>query len=193
MTKHVVVVASSETERRALPHLVLHLGEQDVVVDEVRVPPGNRALDVRMAENLIKAAWFEKAGSPPDKFVVLVDVDRSSPEDVLGPFESLSGRLGEIGAPIRYAVAQRHLEAWYFADAEDLRAYLRRAPGRVDTSRPDAIENPKLVLKHLLGHQVYTAGISEEIARSLDPLTIAQRSPSFFKGFMDAVMNGPPV
>ena len=192
MSKHVVVVASGETERRALPHLVHHLRELEVIVDGVRIPPGNSALNPRMAENLIRATWYEKGDSPPDKFVVLVDVDRSSPADVLAPFESLAARLGEVGAPIRYAFAQRHLEAWYFADAGNLRAYLGRAPGHVDTSRPDEIENPKLVLKHLLHHELYTARISGEIARSLDPATIAQRSPSF-KGFMDAVMNGPPV
>ena len=62
VTKHVIVLASGETERRALPHLVSHLRDRDVSVDEVRVPPRNRALDLHMAESLVKAAWFESAG-----------------------------------------------------------------------------------------------------------------------------------
>ena len=160
-------------------------------MDEVRIPPRNRALNVRMAESLIKSVWAEQAESPPDKFVLLVDVDGRTPEDVLASFrEHLPGRLVEIEAPVRYAFAQWHLEAWYFADADNLGAYLGRGPGRVDTAKPDEIQNPKLHLKHLLGFQVYTARISEEIARELDASTIAQRSPSF-KGFLDSVMNGP--
>ena len=190
MAKHVIVIASGETERRALPHLVSHLRERDVLVNEVRIPPRNKALNVRMAERLIKAAWYENAGTLPDKFVLLVDIDEAIPEEVLVPFrEQLPGRLGEIGAAVQYAFAQRHLEAWYFADATNLKKYLGRAPGHVDTSRPDEIRNPRLHLKSLLAHQVYTARISEEIADRIDALTIAQRSPSF-KGFLDAVMNG---
>ena len=191
MTKHVVIVASGETERRALPHLLLHLGEQEVVVDEVRIPPGNRALDVRMGEKLIKAAWFERPASPPQKFVVLLDVDRAEPEDVLRPFrEQLPRRLEGIDASIQFAFAQWHLEAWYFADAENLREHLGRNLGSPDVTKPDEMQNPKLHLDHLLRHQIYTARVSEDIARSLDPPTIAERSPSF-KGFLDAVLNGP--
>ena len=87
------------------------------------------------------------------------------------------------------AYAQQHLEAWYFADAENLKSYLGRALGQVDTSKPDEIQNPKLHLKHLLGERVYNARISEEIASALDSGTIAGRSPSF-KKFVDAIMNG---
>ena len=144
-----------------------------------------------MAENLIKAAWFESAGAPPDKFVLLLDLDGKTPDEVLAPFRELPGRLGGgIGAAIRYAYAQWHLEAWYFADAANLRDWMGRALGQVDTSKPDEIQNPKLHLKHLLGDRVYTARVSEEIASRLDAPTIAQRSPGF-KGFLDAVMNGP--
>ena len=88
-----------------------------------------------------------------------------------------------------YAYAQAHLEAWYFADVDNLREYLGRGPGDVDASKPDEIDNPKLQLRHLLGDQVYTARVSAEIARRLDATTIVQRSPSF-KTFVDAVMNG---
>ena len=87
------------------------------------------------------------------------------------------------------AYAQQHLEAWYFADATNLRAYLGHAPGHVDTSTPDEIENPKNHLRNVLNDQFYTARISEEIADRLDPPTIAQRSPSF-RGFLEAVKNG---
>ena len=94
----------------------------------------------------------------------------------------------EIRSRLQYAYAQWHLEAWYFADTENLQTYLQRDLGNVDTSKPDEIQNPKLHLKHLLP-RTYTARVSEEIARTLNPRTIAGRSPSF-KGFVDAVLNG---
>ena len=104
--------------------------------------------------------------------------------------ESFPGVWAEgIGAAVRYAYAQWNLEAWYFADAANLRDWLGRALGQVDTSKPEEIRNPKLHLKNLLGDRVYTARVSEEIASRLDAPTIAQRSPGF-KGFLDAVMNG---
>ena len=191
MTKNVIVLASGETERKALPHLLSHLRDRGVSSVEVRIPPRNGALSVRTAERLVKGAWYERPGTPPDKFVILLDVDERSPDVVMEPFRTLSKRLGgEIGASVLYTCAQWHLEAWYFADAANLRGYLGRALGNVDTSKPDGIQNPKLRLKHLLGAQVYTSRISEEIARGLDATTIAERSPSF-KGFVEAVMNGP--
>ena len=194
MAKNVIVLASGETERRALPHLLSYLRARGVSLVEVRIPPRNGALSVRMAERLVKGAWYERPGAPPDKFVILLDVDGKPPNRVLEPFRALPERLGsEIGATVLYAYAQWHLEAWYFADAVGLRGYLRgrhgRTLGNVDTSEPDGIQNPKLHLKHLLGG-VYAARISEEIARQLDAITIAERSPSF-KGFVEAVMNGP--
>lgn len=190
MAKRVVIVASGETERRALPHLVRHLEHHSVAVDEVRIPPRNKALTAQMAEKLIKAAWYENLSKPPDKFVVLMDVDQSHPDEVLTTIRSqLPKRVMKIEADVLYAYAQEHLEAWYFADAANLSNYLDRDPGRVDTSRPDEIENPKLHLRHLLGDRVYTARVSAEIARTLNPGMIAGRSPSFRK-FVAAVMNG---
>ena len=192
MGKGVVVIASGETERRSLPHLVAHLKAEDIAVVEVRIPPGGRALNMEMAEKLLKASWFERIAAPPDKFVVLVDTDGRTPDETLRPFrDHLPGRIGtKIGAQIRFAFAQWHLEAWYFADISGLRAYLERAPGSVDPSKPDEIHNPKLHLKHLLGQRAYTAVISEEIAKRLNARTIAERSPSF-QGFLEAVRNGP--
>ena len=193
MAKKVIVLASGETERRALPHLLAHLRDRGVLVEEVRIPPRSGVLSVRTAERLIKAAWYDRLDvCPPDKFIVLLDVDGKPPEKVLGPFNALPERLGgKIEVAIRCAYAQWHLEAWYFADAANLRGYLDdRALGNVDTSKPDEIQNPKLHLKHLLDGRVYTARVSEEIASRLDAPTIAEGSPSF-KGFLDAVMNGP--
>ena len=89
---------------------------------------------------------------------------------------------------MQYAHAQRHLEAWYFADGGNLRSYLKRDLGRIDDSRPDEIENPKLHLRNILD-QVYTARVSEEIARVLDAENISRRSPSF-RGFLEALLNG---
>ena len=191
MTKNVIVLASGETERRALPHLVLHLQNRGVFVMKVRIPPRNGALSVQIVEKIIRDVWYGPRSTPLDKFVILLDVDRKLPDYVLEPFRTLSERLGnELGVAVRCAYAQWHLESWYFADAVNLRGYLGRSLGKVDTSKPDEIPNPKLHLKHLLGVQVYTARVSEEIARQLDAPIIAGRSPSF-KGFVDAAMNGP--
>ena len=192
MDKRVIVIASGETERRALPHLVRHLRDMGIKVSEVRIPRRNLKLSVPMAERLIKAAWYANATAPPDKFVVLIDTNGKAPEDVIGPFrQRLPGRLSDdIGAAVQFAYAQRHLEAWYFGDEANLRRYLGgMALGNVDASKPDAIQNPKLHLKNLLGSRVYTAHIAEEIARELDAQTIVQRSSSF-KVFTDAVING---
>ena len=147
------------------------------------------ALNVRMAERLIKSAWYENYDAPPDKFVLLVDTDGTDPDTAMAPFKSsLPGRLGsKIGTVVQYAYAQWHLEAWYFADAGNLRSHLGRSLGSVDTSKPDEIQNPKIHLKNLLG--IYTAWVSEEVARILDARVIAQRSPSF-NAFLEAVMNG---
>ena len=191
MGKHVVVIASGETEHRSLPHLVAHLRDEGIAVVEIRIPPGGKALNVEMAEKLLKASWFENIASPPDKFVILVDTDGKDSDEVIRPFrEQLPGRVGtKIGAQLQFACAQWHLEAWYFADVSGLRVYLERDPGSVDTSKPDEIQNPKLHLKNLLGARAYTAVISEEIAKKLNAQTIGQRSPSFH-GFLEAVRNG---
>lgn len=190
MAKRVIVIASGETERRALPHLARHLQDCAVTVCEVRIPPRNRALDAQMAERLIKAAWYGNLHDPPDKFVVVIDLDGADPEALLGPIRSRLSGLGDgVSADVLYAYAQQHLEAWYFADARKLREFLGRGLGQIDTSRPDEIRNPKLHLKHLLRERMYTARVSEEIARTLDARTIAGRSPSFEK-FVDAMRNG---
>ncbi len=191
MAKRVIVIASGRTEQRTLPLLVAHLRDKDISVDDVRIPPRNGALTAEMVGKLIRAAWYGTTGGPPDKFVVLVDADGTDPGEVLAPFrKSLPGHLGdEIKADVQYAYTQWHLEAWYFADATNLRGWLGGALGSVDASKPDEIQNPKLHLKNILGNRVYTARVSEEIARTLDASTIAQRSPSF-KGFLEAIMNG---
>ena len=158
---------------------------------DVRIPPRNKALDVGVAEKIIKSIWYENPGEEPDKIVLLLDVDRNSPDHVVGRMkEDLASRLpDEIKVRMQYTHAQRHLEAWYFADGANLSGYLKRDLGRIDDSRPDEIENPKLHLKNILNEQVYTARVSEEIARALDSETIARRSPSF-RGFVEALLNG---
>jgi hypothetical protein len=185
------VIASGETERRALPHLTAGLRAEGISVDDVRIPPGNKALDAKMAERLVKAAWYEKIADPPAKFIVLVDADGRVPQEVLRPFrDELPGRLGpNVQATVLFAFAQWHLEAWYFADAAALRSYLGKALGSVDTATPDEIQKPKLHLKNLLEERVYTAVVSEEIAKTINAQTAAGRSPSF-RGFLAAVRNG---
>ena len=122
-----------------------------------------------------------------DKFVILVRLGRRMRWRASGRASPTPGRRGR--GKNQSAYAQQHLEAWYFGDTANLRAYLGHAPGNVDTSKPDEIENPKNHLKNVLDDRVYTARISEEIAMSLDPKTIAGRSPSF-RGFLEAVKNG---
>ena len=190
MPKRVVVIASGETERRTLPHLAKTLQDDGVVQVDVRIPPKNRQLCAEMAEKLIKAAWFASSVKRPDKFVVIVDADNVDPKPLLESFETeLHSRLQGIDADVLCTYAQQHLEAWYFADQQNLKAFLGRSLGAVDASRPDEIRNPKLHLKHLLGDRVYTARVSESIARSLDPDAISQRRPSF-SAFLEAVGNG---
>lgn len=190
MAKRVIIIASGETERRALPHLSRHLENHSVTLIEIRIPPHNRAIDAVMAERLIKAAWYANLHDPPDKFVLLIDLDGSDPETMLEPIRSRISKLRRgISADILCAYAQQQLEAWYFADAQNLREYLHRGLGQVDTSQPDDIRNPKLHLKNLLRGRIYTARLSEEIARSLDASTIARRSPSF-KNFVGSLTNG---
>ena len=190
MDKRVIIIASGETERRALPHLVQHLQDHGVVLDDVRIPPRNKMLNLKMAEKLIKSAWYENPNAPPDKFILVMDLDGATPDDILRPIDSqLPERLGGIDVRVLYAYAQHHLEAWYFADARNLREYLGRNLGQVDTSKPDEIHNPKLHLKHVLGNRIYTARTSEEIAKNLNAAAIAGRSPSF-RNFVDAIMNG---
>ena len=189
MTKHVAVIASGETERRSLPHLVSHLKDCAIEVS-VRIPPGNGKLTPAMAEKLIKSLFY--GGLSPDKVVILIDLDGKDPDQALNPFRTeLPERLRNQGrVNIQYSYAQWHLEAWYFGDAQNLRAYLGgQAPGHVDTSHPDRIENPKNHLKNLLGDRRYTAVVSEEIAKNLDSQEIARHSPSF-SGFLKAIQNG---
>ena len=191
MSKRVVVIASGETERRALPFLTRYLAERGIVVEDVRIPPRHHAINVDIAEKVIRSVWFEKAADArPSKFVVLLDTDQASPCDVLRPLRDLlPERLRDIGASIQFAFAQQHLEAWYFADADGLRSYLGRDLGNVDPSQPDAIVNPKLHLKHLLGPRPYSSLVSQAIAAKLDAAKIAHRSPSF-QGFVAAIENG---
>ena len=190
VARNVIVLTSGETERRSLPHLVAHLQKHGTFVDEVRTAP-NGALNRRVSEKLIKAVWYENIHCPPQKIVLLVDVDGKPPGEVVDSLrEQLDSSLPrEIQVRLLYAYAQWHLEAWYFADAANLRGYLKRGLGSVDTSNPDKIQNPKLHLKQLLDPQVYTARVSEQIARALDAETIARISPSF-KGFLQALLNG---
>lgn len=188
--KRVVIIASGETERRALPHLVAHVRAENIVLEEVLIPPGHKALTVEMAARLVTASWHTHLAQRPDKFVILVDADGKVPEEVIRPFNELRSRLGpNITSSILCTCAQWHLEAWYFGDARGLRTYLGGSLGQVDTSAPDQIQNPKLHLRHLLQERAYTAVISEEIARTVDARQITHHSPSF-RGFVEAMRNG---
>ncbi|WP_437586001.1 DUF4276 family protein [Sorangium sp. So ce1000] len=197
MAKRVVVIASGETERLALPHLLRHLGEQGILVDEpIRTPSRNRAITGENACKLLLSAWYEKLSTDrPDKFVILLDADAKDPQDVVARFEEdlKATPVGHrVPVPILTVAAKWHLEAWFFACAASLRDYLGRDLGNVDTSQPDEIVNPKRHLIHLLKEgsgDIYTARVSEEIAQRLSVQELL-RSPSFAR-FESAVRNGP--
>ena len=192
MARRLVVIASGETERRALPHLLRPLLQAGRQLIGVRIPPGNRPLNQQTVFSLIVAEWWQSKGTAdqPDKFVVLLDADGRTPLTIIEAIKNpLEARLKSVAAAVKYAVAQRHLEAWYFADEQRLRHKLGRALGRVDASQPDEILNPKHHLRQLLDDAVYTARVSEDIARALDPAVIKSRSSSF-AGFVDAAQNG---
>jgi hypothetical protein len=190
MGKKVVVIAAGVTEREALPHLTRHLIQSGFSIIDVRIPPRNRPLIPRQARDLIVATWWDlsRRNAAPDKFVVLVDADGKSPDTKIAAFQDACAQLHEIQVPRLVAVAQWHLEAWFFADAYSLRDYLGRDLGAVDAANPDGIVNPKLHLKHLLGH-IYTSQVAGEIARRLSPEIIRGRSPSF-AAFEASVRNG---
>jgi hypothetical protein len=192
MSKNVVVIVSGETDRRSVPLLCRQFFQQAESF-EVRKPPGNAALTPEQATRLIKSAWYELRGrgSAPNKFVVLVDTDGGDPTQVAKPFEEAVAKLVDIPPPKLVATAVRHLEAWFFAHAEELREFLGRDLGSVDSSRPDEIDNPKLHLMNLLRSRsrIYTAPVAERIATRLDQHTIEGRSRSF-AGFLGKLKNG---
>ena len=190
MAKRVLVIASGPTERDALPHLLADLSKEEITV-EIRIPDRHRQLRPSVVAPIIYSSLYDSGTQPYDKYVVLVDTDGKTAEDALRPLqEGLQRANVEWQVPsLLYAYAQWHLEAWFFADARNLRGYLGRDVGNIDPNQPDRIENPKHHLIQLLGVQTYTSAVSEEIARTLDADTIAQRSPSF-AGFLAAVRNG---
>ena len=102
MSKRVVVIASRETGRRALPHFVRALPDPGIVVSDVRIPPSNRTLDPGTTAKLIKAGWHEIPDARPDKFVAVMDLDGANPDAVLRPFrEQLSAQMSESRRPGR--------------------------------------------------------------------------------------------
>lgn len=191
MGKRVVIIASGETERRALPHLLRQLADEGIeIIYPVRTPPNGR-ITGEIAYKIIVSVWRELEWvTPPDKFVVLVDADSKAPEVVV---EAVRQQLSKtpvdtIPAPVLITAAKWHLEAWFFADPASLRAYVGGSLGGVDASKPDEIKNPKLCLKNLID-ETYTARVAEEIAQKLVALEVRSHSPSF-AGFEQAVRNG---
>lgn len=187
MAKKVVVLASGRIELRALPNLLRDLAGEGTRID-VRIPPRNRAVTSDVVVKIAKSAYWDVPR--PDKFVILVDVDGKDPDVVV---ESLRRRVGtalnHLELDIYYTYAQRHLEAWFFADATGLRQYLGKSLGSIDASQPDLIENPKLHLKHLLAGRLYTSEVADRISRVVDAAQVAERSASFGR-FVGAIRNG---
>jgi hypothetical protein len=190
MVKRVLIIASGPTELNALPELLKHLETEDIRLD-VRVPPGHQQIRPSVVCPIIYAAQYDSQSGPPDKCVILMDTDGKSPEETIAPIRQglQQTRVLQVVQSVKYAYAQWHLEAWYFADTRNLRSYLGRDVGNINPNEPDRIENPKLHLQQLLGELTYTAQVSGAIARQLDYRAIAQRSPSF-RNFLATVKNG---
>ncbi len=187
MSRHVVILASGETERRALPNLLRHLRHEEISV-EVRKPPRHRAISSDVAIKIANACYWSVPR--PHKLVVLLDADGRDPEEQLEPLQRRIGRsLDDLDLKVSYAYAQWHLEAWFFADESGLREHLGKNLGNVDASQPDRIDNPKLHLRNLLAGRLYTAEMAERISRNLDATTITAKSTSFAR-FQDVVRNG---
>lgn len=191
MAKRVAVLASGATERAALPHLLCASSVEEIEFVDVRHPPGHRQMRYDTALQLLRATFWDLSGrgARPDKIVVLVDTDHRDPAQVMAELEPLRQVAEGLGVALCLAYAQRHLEAWFFADGKGLRSYLGRSLGEVDVSRPDDLENPKLHLQHLLAPRQYTALVAGEIASSLSGETARCSSPSF-RRFLDAIQNG---
>ena len=191
MSKRVVVIASGETERRSLPFLLDHLAAEGITIQDVRIPPRHRAIKTEVAEKDHPIGLVRVHGRCTPAQVRRARGHGSvATRKALAPIRNdLPVRLHDINASIQFAYAQQHLEAWYFADAKGLRRYVGRDLGAVSPTQPDAILNPKLHLKHLLGARPYTSLVSRDITSGLDTTAIAQHSPSF-RRFLAAVRNG---
>jgi Domain of unknown function (DUF4276) len=190
MGKRVIVIASGETERMALPYLLRPMVAEGItILEPIRTPPRNRALTRDEVTKLIISAWYSTFPQP-DKFVVLVDADGKDPAIVA---EELANGLHatkcqEIPAHIKVVAAKWHLEAWFWADPNGLREYLGRDLGGIDTSNADGIQSPKNCLKQLLDTP-YTARVAGEIAERISAFEVRKRSLSFSL-FEHAVRNG---
>lgn len=193
MTKRVLIIASGPTEQNSLPKLLEHLKSENIEID-IRIPSGHRQLRPNVICPIIISSQYDSDEGPPDKCVILVDTDGKSPEEAIGPIQQGLQRtqLSRSFQNVKFAYAQWHLEAWFFADAANLRGYLHRDVGGINPNEPDQIQNPKQHLRQLLGDAIYTAQVSEEIAAMLNPSTIAQRSSSF-RIFLEAIRNGDAI
>lgn len=193
MPKRVLIIASGPTEQSALPILLEHLKSENIEID-IRIPPGHRQLRPNVVYPIIISSQYDSDEGPPNKCVILVDTDGKSPEESINPIQQglLRTQLSRTFDNVKFAYAQWHLEAWYFADAANLRGYLRRDVGNINPNEPDQIQNPKHHLRQLLGDSTYTAQVSEEIAARLNPSTIAQHSSSF-RIFLETIRNGDAI
>ena len=190
MPKRVLIIASGPTELNALPTLLDHLKLEGIEVD-IRIPPGHHQLRPNVLCPIIYSAQYDSEHGSPDKYVILVDTDGKTPEEAISPIRQGLQRAQVLQKfhNVKFAFAQWHLEAWYFADAANLRTYLDRNMGSVNANDPDQIQNPKHHLRQLLGDRTYTAQVSADIAARLDYRTISQHSPSF-RTFLEAIRNG---
>lgn len=182
----VALIASGETERRALPLLCRDLGASGTTLTEVLVPPRTGQLSPDMALRLARSVH-----TASNKIVVVVDADGRTQDSILQPFRKKFQNWPSWPRPVFLAHAQWHLEAWFFADQAGLRLFLNDKDLGNLPAIPDDIERPKLRLQHLLQPFLYTAATAREIAAAIHPQVAEKRSPSFAQ-FRAAMRNGAP-
>lgn len=186
--KQVIVIASGDTERLALPHLLRELIDQEISLD-IRVSP-HGSLTIDRVSRVARAAYWDMKmrGRDPSKFVILLDADAEDREETIRRFEVVAERIQDLQVPTYVSAAKWHLEAWFFADEQSLRSFVGRSLGGVDASRPEAIERPKEHLRNLLDRP-YTARVAARIAAVLSPEAVRAKSPSFVD-FESKIRNG---
>lgn len=192
MSKRVVVVASGETERRALPSLVGHLRANGIVMDDVRVPPAARSA--------------RRADGRTPRESSLVRGSNVEAGQVRGSRRRRHGRSGGRAAAFRDAVAsassQRSRDDPLCDRPTSSRSVVLRRCGRSPRlargfARKRRHIQPRCNPEPQASSQASPRPAPLHVPRfgghrsSLDPASIAMRSPSF-RRFQLAVTNGNP-
>ena len=186
-----LILASGLKEWYALPVLCRHFCEDAGV--RVVFPDHSAAL-IHQVAPLLQLHWRPDVDPP---CVILVDTHRLSPSQAMEPVQQKVDAMVQRGdlSPaarnsIRWAYAQPHLEAWFFADPSGLARYI--GCDEADLGVPGTIRDPQGVLRGLMTQHMpgrrrnYGASRAKDIADGLDARVVLANSPSF-KTLIDAI------